>query len=68
MLRGGGVAPSEVTGFGEPCKDSTAVPCFCPSCFDGPLGWRLLVVPTTMFAAVTIVAAETWMVFGVIVV
>lgn len=37
MLRGGGVAPSEFIGSGESCTDGTAVPCFCPSCCDGPL-------------------------------
>lgn len=68
MLRGGGVAPSELIGSGEPCKDSIAVPCFCPSCCDGGVVWRLLIVPATMFAAVAMVVAETWMVFGVVVV
>lgn len=68
MLRGGGVAPSEIMGLGEPCKDSVAVTCFCPSCCEGPLVWRVFVARATMFAAVAIVAAETWMVFGAIVV
>ena len=68
MFRGGGVAPSEFTGSGEPCKDNVAVLCFCASCCNGPLVWRLLVVPATIFAAAAMVVAETCIFLGVAVV
>lgn len=59
VFKGGGVAPSEFIGSGEPCKDSVAGSCFCPSCWDELPVWRLLVVTPTIFAAVAIVVAET---------
>ena len=68
VFNGGGLAPSGILGSGRPCKDSVAVACFCPSCCDGPLVWELLIVSATIFVAVAIVVAETWMVFGVVVV
>ena len=66
MFRGGGVAPSEFIGSDEPCVDSVDVPCFCPSCCDGLLVWRSLMVPAVRLLAVAMVAAETWMVFAVV--